>query len=114
MSRLGVPVDTPTGTPGFRPRPAGIGAWIVCLGEQRAVHGGRVTCPRLVASSSATDRGWPAKVPLPSFGETVDVRLCRACHLLAARSDDRDGDWDCGTPAGAASGGWLRRRDRDR
>lgn len=73
------------------------GRWIICLGVARSIRGGRVDCPR-------------------AGGAAIDVRACPGCHLLAARSDDRDAGWECRTPdgTGTARTEIRRRRDPDR
>ena len=50
--------------------------WIVCLGEERAVLDGAVSCPR-------------------SPGRMTSVEHCVDCHLLMGRHDERSTSSAC-------------------
>lgn len=54
------------------------GEWIVCLGEQRAVVRGRVSCPAL-------------------DGRGIRVEACADCRMLTWRTDERQRSARCST-----------------
>ena len=54
--------------------------WIVCLGEERVVRDGAVSCPRLA-------------------GRLASVQQCLDCHLLMLRRDERSAASSCDVEA---------------